>query len=280
MRRRAVAFLATAAVWTAGQATIVRTANADRPVSDITCASGEPATYDRGQHRFRDRALVLGCTPLTDGSRLQIEASGGKDSTASCFFLTGGPADRNVYANVYACPERFRPAPQVLLILRHRRPMPILAMGITPAGSRHLALAYSTHDGTRKRARADLIPVEGRFAARVGAPGAFSAFVAEIGRGVDVCRGIKPRAVSRTGSRWPGQSAVSGRYAFARPGGWLAGFTKAYGIGLSSGPRKVCVGSARAHALDGESRPARQQVDPRPLLERLAELLRLAIPWQ
>jgi hypothetical protein len=281
MWQKAVLSLATGAVWVTAQTTIVPTASADRPVSDITCASGEPATYGHGRHRFEDRALVLDCTPLAAGARLQVEASDGDYSGATCFFLTGAPPTQNTYANVYACSARFRAAPRVLLILRHRGPMPILVMGITPAGSRRLVVTYSTREGARKRARADQIRVGGRLAARVGAPGAFAAFVAEIGRDVDVCQGIKPRAINRTGSRMAGESAVPGRYALGRPGGWLAGFTGgAYGIGLSSGSPELCVRSSPADALDGESRSARQQVEPHSLLERLAELLRSAFPWQ
>jgi hypothetical protein len=281
MRQKAVVSLAIGAVWATAQATIAPTANADRPVSDITCASGKPATYGHGQHRFRDRAVVLGCTPLADGGRLQLEASHRDYSAATCIFLTGAPPTQNVYANVYACPERFRAAPRVVLILRHRGPRPILVMGITPAGSRRLVVRYSTDGGARKQAHADLIRVGGKLAAIVGAPGAFAVFVAELGRDVDVCLGTKPRAINRTGVPMAGELAVPGRHAFARPGGWLAGFTGgAYGIGLSSGSPEVCVRSSPADALEGESRSARQQVEPHSLLERLAELLRSAFPWQ
>jgi hypothetical protein len=281
MRRTAVVFLATVAVWATAQAAIVPIANADRPVSDFTCASGEPATYHGGQRRFWDRALVLGCTPLADGGSLQLEASRDGDySGSTCLFLTGGPPTENVYANVYACPEQFRAAPRVLLILRHRGPMPILVMGITSAGSRRLVVTYSTHDGARKRSAANLIRVGGKLAARLGSPGAFATFVAEIGRDVDVCRGIKPRAVNRTGSPMPGQLAVPGRYPLGRSGGWLAGFTGRYGIGLSSGSPEVCVRSSRADTLHAEGRSARWQLEPHALLERVTELLRSAFPWQ
>jgi hypothetical protein len=72
MPARAIVFLATGALCAAAHAADTPIARADRPVSDITCARGEPATYNQGAHRFYDRALVLGCMRLSGGS-LQID---------------------------------------------------------------------------------------------------------------------------------------------------------------------------------------------------------------
>jgi hypothetical protein len=60
--RRASTTLATATLLGIVQAFASPVASADRPAPDITCASGEQATYWHGAHRFRERLLVLGCS--------------------------------------------------------------------------------------------------------------------------------------------------------------------------------------------------------------------------
>lgn len=247
MARIAVVLLLLAVAW----ALILAPAEADRPLSDVTCARGELATYDEGRHHLRDRARVLGCVRLASGGRLQVDASR-QAATAVCLWLTGPSPPTQ---GLYACPgRRGLNAARALLILRRRSSMPSLVVGIAPAEARSVAVTYRTPDGAHERARARLIRAGGRLADRIGAPRAFGAFLAELGPDVDVCRGIEPRAVDRIGTRVPSQSVVPMGKPLPRRDGWLAGFAPSYGLGLGSGDApRLCHRGSRERSPGAEA---------------------------
>jgi hypothetical protein len=271
MKRKAVAFLAAGAMWASAQALGPTIASADRPTSDITCTPGERATYDGGRHRFQDGAVVLGCAPLAGGGRLQLDASRGRNYSAqTCFWLTYGPPPTQ---GLFVCPKRLRNAAQPLLILRHRSPLPVLVMGTAPPDAERLVVSHTTADGTQKVVHPAVMAIGARGAEDVGAPGAFKAFVAELGPDVDVCRGISPRAFDSAGSRLPARSAAPRGTPLQRPDGWLAGFAPSYGVGFGPGdPPKLCKPVSRAPPVEAEPWSVRPLAHLRLILDRLADL--------
>jgi hypothetical protein len=240
MRRTAIALLAMGAVCIAAHAAGAPIARADRPLSDITCERGQRATYDRGERRFSDEALVVGCTRLADGGLLQIDAGRQeRDSPSTCLWLTFGPPRSN---GLFACAHQLPSEPRVLLILRHRSKLPYLVFGVAPAGAERVVVervvvSYSGAEGPPQRARAHVIRTGDRLARSVGASAAFGAFVAELGPAVEICKGVEPLVLGSMPPTSRGRLAAPSKHPLGRPDGWLAGFAPSYGVGY--GPQAV-----------------------------------------
>ena len=167
MPRRAATSLAICVACAAAHAVTGPAALADRPLSDITCDHGRPATHDRGTHRFADETMVLGCARLVDGGVVQIDAGRQAAEPASaCLWLTFGPPRSD---GLFACGPGLGREPRVLLVLRHRSPSPFLVVGVTPADVKRVAVAYSTAQGTRRRTSAHVPDPEDRLRFRAGA---------------------------------------------------------------------------------------------------------------
>jgi hypothetical protein len=229
MPRTAIALLAIGAVSAAAHAGCAPIARADRPLSDITCDRGQRASYDRGEHRFSDKALVVGCARLADGGLLQVDAGRQeRDAATTCLWLTFGPPSSN---GLFACARRLGSEPRVLLILRHQSRLPYLIFGVAPAGAERVVVTYSSTEGTRRRARAQVIRTGDRLAQRVSAADAFGAFVAELGPAVEICEGIEPRVPTSMPRSSRGRLATPRKHPLGRPDGWLAGFAPSYGVG-------------------------------------------------
>jgi hypothetical protein len=240
------------AVWTAAHAAGPSVARADRPLSDIACERGQRATYDRGERRFSDKALVVGCARLADGGLLQIDAGGQeRDSAPTCLWLTFGPPRSN---GLFACARRLGSEPRVLLILRHPSRLPYLIFGVAPAGAERVGVSYSGAEGTRQRARAHVIRTGDRLARRVGAAEAFGAFVAELGPAVEICEGIEPRVLGSTPPSPRGRLATPSKHPLGRPDGWLAGFAPTYGVGYGPEDAPTVCDDLRG-ATPGDRRP-------------------------
>jgi hypothetical protein len=271
MGRARALFLTVCAVGATALALLGPVANADRPLSDIACTRGERATYDRG-HQFEDGARVLGCVPLASGRTLQLDASPGTGQGAAvCLWLNANSPPQGLFA----CPKRFKPRTRVLLILRHGPPRPVLVTGIAPPDVVRLAVAYFTESGARERVPAELLRAGAPLAARIGADQRFVTFVAELEPEVSVCRGIKPLAFDRAGSRRPARSAAPAGGVLARPDGWLAGFAQSYGVGYGPGrPPSVCDRQSPAVAADSEGQPAGPLRRLGSMFTRLLELVR------
>jgi hypothetical protein len=228
-------------------------ASADRPVPDMTCATGEPATYGQGAHRFREGLLVLGCVRPPSGGRLQVDGWVERSRHGlkmTCLDLTSGVG----LAEGYACPPK-RPGgsgSRVLLLIRPRSGAPVLAFGVAPAQAERVAAAYTTTTGAGREASAELLRVDDELAERVGTRRGFAIFIAALGPRADVCGGITPRAFGPTGRRLIAQRAdPTHRGSMGLPGGgWLVGFTPSWGIG--SGSPRVC---ARTPQTVRESSP-------------------------
>jgi hypothetical protein len=219
------------------QASVAPVASADRPPPDITCATGEPATYRHGAHRFRERLLVLGCTRLGGGRRLQVDGWAGRGSghKLTCLDLT-----RRAATLGYACLRHGGPSARVLLLMRDHSTAPVLAFGVAPAETERVAASYLTATGTTGEARATLLHVGADLAKKVSARRGFAIFIAELGPRANACGGITPRAFGRSGRRLISQRAVpTHQGSMGLPGGgWLVGFTRTWGIG--SGSPTVC----------------------------------------
>jgi hypothetical protein len=238
MPRTAIALLAMGSVWMVAHAACTPIAHADRPLSDLTCERGQRATYDRGERRFSDEALVVGCTRLADGGLLQVDAGRQeRDSAPTCLWLTFGPPASN---GLFACARGLGFEPRVLLILRHRSRLPYLVFGVAPAGAERVAVSYSGAEGKRQRARAHVFRTGDRLARRVGASASFGAFVAELGPAVEVCEGIQPRVLGSMPPSPRGRLATPSKHPLGRPDGWLAGFAPSYGVGYGPEEPTVC----------------------------------------
>jgi hypothetical protein len=241
------------AAWTAAHAAGTPIARADRPLSDITCEGGQRATYEHGERRFSDKALVVGCTRLADGGLLQVDAGRqDRDSAPTCLWLTFGPPASN---GLFACARRLGSEPRVLLILRHRSKRPYLIFGVAPAGAERVAISYSGAEGTRQRARAHVIRSGDRLAQRVGATAAFGAFVAELGPAVEICEGIEPRVLGSMPPAPRGRLATPSKHPLGRPDGWLAGFAPSYGVGYGPGDVPAVCDDLRG-ATPSDQRPS------------------------